>query len=501
MSQKALEVSTPKTTPLKQSGKGIRTPKSSTKSQKTPKSGKKSTDCTENKDTVISTPRTKRQVRKLEITTPYRLKKRNAAVATEEQSSSDSDVSSDDEINSETSSRAEDGSTDIPAAPPTEGGSTAQSSSVKSITNGVATGKSVSSNGARSSKSRRSRAEPTIHHQAEDYFVEHGQQPVTSDHTLSRLDTPRLDQEAVAAMLHDIPTAYSHERQSLYEEHIELFHRWMFQLHNGFNLLLHGLGSKRQLLETFCKSMLSEFTHVVVNGYFPSITVKNILNTITDEVLDHKGNFRSPMDQLDFIKENMETQADEDVFLILHNIDGPMLRSEKAQSVLSLLAQVRGLYIIASIDHINAPLMWDQTKVSRFNWLWYDTTTYLPYVEETSYENSLLVQQSGALALSSLTNVMQSLTPNAKKIFMIVVQYQLDSQDNPAYIGISFQDLYQKCREAFLVNSDLTLKAQLTEFRDHKLIKSRKGIDGIEHLFIPLDAATLTDFTEQLEES
>ena len=34
--------------------------------------------------------------------------------------------------------------------------------------------------------------------------------------------------------------------------------------------------------------------------------------------------------------------------------------------------------------------------------------------------------------------------------------------------------MYQKCREAFLVNSELTLRAQLTEFRDHKLIRSKK---------------------------
>lgn len=40
--------------------------------------------------------------------------------------------------------------------------------------------------------------------------------------------------------------------------------------------------------------------------------------------------------------------------------------------------------------------------------------------------------------------------------------------------GLSFQDFYQQCREAFLVNSDLTLRAQLTEFRDHKLIRTKK---------------------------
>lgn len=52
--------------------------------------------------------------------------------------------------------------------------------------------------------------------------------------------------------------------------------------------------------------------------------------------------------------------------------------------------------------------------MSLFNWLWYETTTYMPYTEETSYENSLLVQQTGALALSSLTHVLRSLTPNAR---------------------------------------------------------------------------------------
>ena len=39
--------------------------------------------------------------------------------------------------------------------------------------------------------------------------------------------------------------------------------------------------------------------------------------------------------------------------------------------------------------------VWDQIKLSRFNWLWNDCTTFESYVEETSYENSLLVQQSG----------------------------------------------------------------------------------------------------------
>ena len=58
--------------------------------------------------------------------------------------------------------------------------------------------------------------------------------------------------------------------------------------------------------------------------------------------------------------------------------------------------------------------VWDQCKQSQFNWLWWECVTYQRYVEETSYENSLLVQQTGALALSSLTHVLRSLTSNAR---------------------------------------------------------------------------------------
>ena len=49
---------------------------------------------------------------------------------------------------------------------------------------------------------------------------------------------------------------------------------------NGFNILLYGLGSKRNLIEDFRTTMLKDFSHVVVNGYFPSLTVKHVSITL-----------------------------------------------------------------------------------------------------------------------------------------------------------------------------------------------------------------------------
>lgn len=74
-------------------------------------------------------------------------------------------------------------------------------------------------------------------------------------------------------------------------------------------------------------------------------------------------------------------------------------------------------------------------KRSRYNFYWWDATTLLPYEAETSYESSLLVQHSGALALSSLHNVFQSLTANTKAIYILLVKHQLENGKNQNYPG------------------------------------------------------------------
>lgn len=335
----------------------------------------------------------------------------------------------------------------------------------------------------------------------EEYFEAHSSSKVlTSDRTLQKLKRTKLDQQTLCDLLSKVHPSFSTELKQLNQQYEQLFHKWMLQLHLGFNIVLYGLGSKRDLLERFRATMLQDSIHVVINGFFPGISVKSILNSITEEVLDHVGTFRSVLDQLDWITNKFKEDSSLELFLLIHNLDSQMLRGDKSQQIIGQLSSLRNIYLIASIDHLNAPLMWDHVKQSLYNWLWYETTTYSPYTEETSYENSLLVKQSGSLPLSSLTHVLRSLTPNARGIFRLLMKYQLDNQDNPSYTGLSFQDFYQQCREAFLVNSDLTLRAQLTEFRDHKLIRTKKGTDGVEYLLIPIDNGTLTDFLEKEEE-
>lgn len=58
--------------------------------------------------------------------------------------------------------------------------------------------------------------------------------------------------------------------------------------------------------------------------------------------------------------------------------------------------------------------------------------------------------------------------------------------------------LYTKCRERFLVSSQVTLNSHLTEFKDHDLIKIKKHSDGQDCLHIPLVPDALGKLLQEL---
>ncbi|CAJ0965289.1 unnamed protein product [Ranitomeya imitator] len=45
-----------------------------------------------------------------------------------------------------------------------------------------------------------------------------------------------------------------------------------------------------------------------------------------------------------------------ELYLLIHNLDSHMLRGDKCQQVLGQLASISNIHVLASIDHINAPL-------------------------------------------------------------------------------------------------------------------------------------------------
>lgn len=181
---------------------------------------------------------------------------------------------------------------------------------------------------------------------------------MTSDRTLSRLKTPRLPHEDLLRLLATTSLSIDHEKAitDMHQDYQQSFAKWMFILNEGFSILLYGIGSKRNLLQAFCHTMLGNRPVLVVNGFFPSLTVKDIVDGIASDVLGLSVVSRNLHEIVDAIEAELAHIHEMHIFLVIHNIDGAMLRNSKAQLTLSRLAKIDQIHLIASIDHINAPL-------------------------------------------------------------------------------------------------------------------------------------------------
>lgn len=354
----------------------------------------------------------------------------------------------------------------------------------------------------RSQRRRNQLAEAEFLPESDNYFISvSNKKAKTSNHTLDRLKSSRLQHDDLFALLRSIEMSGEHllNTTEMIGDYEERFGKWLLLLSKGFNIITYGIGSKQRVLQKFCETF-PDYPYIIVNGFFPTITVKEILNTIRSDIVNIGSTARGEHEVIDALAEAFQKSPHTHLFLVVHNIDGPMLRKTKDQHILSRLSKIRNVHLIASIDHINAPLMWDQTCLSNYNFAWFDCTTMLPYTNETAFENSVFLQNSGELGLAAMCNVFQSLTANARGIYLLLVDSQMKNKKDCNYQGLSFNDLYHGCRERFLVSSDLALRTQLTEFVDHNMAKLKRSIDGTEHVLIPIETHVLEKFVEQQKE-
>lgn len=192
----------------------------------------------------------------------------------------------------------------------------------------------------------------------DDYFSNHSsKKSITSNHTLDKLETPRLPQEQLQKLLRNMQLSKEHNR-ALNELNVnskKYFTKWLYLLHENFNILLYGLGSKRDVLKQF-QEEISDNPVVVVNGFFPTLSLKDILDSIAVGALELKELPVNHYEACEILENELLRHNDLHVYLIIHNIDGEMLRNCKTQNILAKLAAVRNIHLIASIDHINGPL-------------------------------------------------------------------------------------------------------------------------------------------------
>ncbi|KAM7540035.1 hypothetical protein Aperf_G00000027048 [Anoplocephala perfoliata] len=268
-----------------------------------------------------------------------------------------------------------------------------------------------------------------------------------------------------------------------------------------------------------------------IAGYSSSMSIRKILNAIIEDVLGLEKVPVNASTRLDTIIEcfSKDSAAESPLYLLLNCIDGPNLRSAVSQSVLARLASAPHIRLLATMDNPNLPILWSQTEVSQFNWIWEECTTLLSYKDEAAFANSRFLQRvlrdcndsgKGADPLTGLRHIWASITQNARDIFRLLIEYQLeeirsieaasvqkkektrkgrDKDTAAGPKGMPLEELYWRCRDAFLATSEVALRAQLTEFKDHKFIKFSRDANGTEMVSIPLNQANLVQVLENME--
>ncbi|EIW68021.1 hypothetical protein TREMEDRAFT_72084 [Tremella mesenterica DSM 1558] len=315
---------------------------------------------------------------------------------------------------------------------------------------------------------------------ADNYFLSQSQSKRSSLNSYSTL-APPLNQKQYDQLSSSRSQSSSKVVQRLMGDLESRFEQWEMELEEGFNLLFYGFGSKRRLLNKFVSTKLIKKGHcVVVNGHFPQMGIKDILVAVEDSLgipqdmdlglsgntplermtnriysyflplqkhSDHDGRMRNgeagtrngmkkfskSSSAVESIREETK-RSKRDLYLLIHNIDSPGLRTSKSLSILSVLTSNPRIHLLASFDHIHTPLLFSQTNnISPsshlgFNFLYHNITTYDDYTLELSYHRlatSRLTTTSTGISEEAVLQILKSVPPMAVRLFKLLVEKQL----------------------------------------------------------------------------
>lgn len=253
-----------------------------------------------------------------------------------------------------------------------------------------------------------------------------------------------LNHDDYFAQMNAYKDTHDADRDFLADLHRNSFDQWLFELDQGFNICLYGYGSKRELLLDFADHLIESSETkplvLVINGYSPSITIRDVLTTIAKHALPASVANKLPLQPqalLDALLVALTSSPPSTpLYLLAHSLDAPPFRKPLFQTTLSRLAAHPSISLIASADTPTFPLLWDISQRTALRFLHHDTTTFAPYTAEFDpvEEVNILLNRSGRRmgGKDGVAYVLRSLPENARNLFRILVAEQLALADSDA---------------------------------------------------------------------
>ena len=345
---------------------------------------------------------------------------------------------------------------------------------------------------------------------------------------------------------HSQITAYKDPHASsiafLHTLHSRSFPQWAFELSQSFSICLYGYGSKRHLVQSFAEHLYSlpcpvePPRIVIINGFHPTLTIRQILSTVATQVLDSTPSTippklgSQPHETLDSILDRLATSSPiSPIYLFINSLDASSLRRPPIPSLLAQLASSPHIRLLASCDTPTFPLLWDTTLREQYNFLFHDTTTFRSYAEAEIHsvvdDVNELFGRSGRsiIGKEGVSFVLRSLPENARNVYRILIAELLAGMENDEepqqhgpnkdaglagskskffqeHNGIEHQVLYQKAVEEFICSSEMAFRTLLKEFHDHEMVVTRRDAAGMELLGVPFRKEEMEAILQDLME-
>lgn len=174
------------------------------------------------------------------------------------------------------------------------------------------------------------------------------------------------------------------------------------------------------------------------------------------------------------------------LYIVIHDIGADSLSSPSCQECLSLLAACASVSIIATVEHLNTPSLWNPSQLSRFNWMYEHIPTYVnfPLTKKSAFvsDRNKTIEQFDS---SAVDHVLASVTHKHKEIFAVLCGIALQEVKSASEVPASKEktarnkqpsftvligDLLSKCKQKMLCRTMNDLVTILNEFVDHRLV-------------------------------
>lgn len=353
----------------------------------------------------------------------------------------------------------------------------------------------------------------------------------TSMNTLSSGDL--ITHSAYHEIISTEEASHASNIADLHDHHAASFPLWTFELSQQFSLYLYGYGSKRTILKDFAiylhdRSPEQPPTTIMINGTHPDLTLKSVLTTIAIAALPNQHTKLPAQAQhlASMIMSYLTTSPPiSPIYVLISALNSRTLTSLQSLSILAQLSAHESVHLVLTADNPNFPILFPTQLRTRFNFLFHDATTFLPYDSGTADSELSTVVDTVLELLGRKTSavsgregvrwVLKSLPENARGLYRILVSEILiaaaeglapafDNQPerplgedidktpkssknqsrretaSQGLPGIDAKMLYQKAVEGFLCSSEMMFWSLLKEFIDHRIIIVRKdrGITG-----------------------